>query len=139
MKDFLSKILALFLAILILFSSSFIAIDSHFCCGNLVDSSIFGKADVCKMDMISCGLEAKSTTRLKDNCCNSSIVYKHRALFKKNIPINVDLEQFNFVTVLYVTTTNLFLEPEFNINYYKDYKSPLITRDILVLVQRFLI
>ena len=65
MKKFLSKISALLLAILVLFSSSFTVIDSHYCCGKKIDSSIFGKADVCKMDMISCKLEKHVHFKIK--------------------------------------------------------------------------
>lgn len=135
----LSKILAISLAILVFFSSSYVVIDTHLCSGNVIDSSIFGKADVCEMDMISCRLENTSNTKIKDNCCNNTKNYKSAELFKKNNPIIVDTQQFNLVPNFYLqTAANLFIASELNINY-KDYKPPLITRDILVLVQRFLI
>ena len=141
MKDFLSKISAISLAILVFVSSSYVVIDSHFCCGNVVDSSILGRADICKMDMISCKLENTSTSRLKGNCCYNTKYYKSAELFKQNKTIVVDTQQFNFTPHFYLltTTNDLFIESEVNINYYKDYKPPLITKDILVLVQRFLI
>jgi hypothetical protein len=140
MKSYLSKIAVLFLAILVLLSSSFVVIDTHLCCGNIVDSSIFGKADMCKMDMVSCKLENNSTSKLKGSCCYNIKEYKSSELFKKNNPIIVDTQQFNFIPTLYLqTTTNLFIESEINKLYYKNYKPPLITRDLLVLVQCFLI
>ncbi len=139
MKGFLSKIAVFFLSILVLFSSSFAIVDTHFCCGDVIDSSIFGKADACEMAMASCRLENTSASREKENCCYNSTVYKSRDFFIKHSPINVDLQQFKFVPNFYLPTTNLFIESEVNISYYKDYKSPLMTKDILVLVQRFLI
>lgn len=141
MKRFLSKMAAFISAILILFSSSFTVIDSHYCCGKKIDSSIFGKADVCKMDMISCKLENTSTSRLKSSCCYNTKDYKSGELFKKHSPKYVDFQQNNFTPNFYLltTTNDLFIDSELNINSYKDYKPPLITRDILVLVQRFLI
>ena len=140
MKRFLSKMAAFILAILVLFSSSFVAIDSHFCCGNVVDSSIFGKAEVCAMDMVSCKLENTTTSIIKNSCCYNTKEFKSSELFNKNRPVIVDLQQFDFLPNFYITTTsNFFIEPEFSNNYFKDYSPPLITRDILVLVQRFLI
>jgi len=140
MKRFLSKMAAFFLAILVLFSSSFVAIDSHLCCGIVVDSSIFGKANVCKMDMVSCKLENTSMSILKNSCCYNNIDYKYSELFNKNIPVNVDLQKFNFTPNFnFTATSDLFIESEFSNNHFKDYLPPLITRDILVLVQRFLI
>ena len=136
----LSKILAISLAILVFISSSYVVIDTHLCCGNVIDSSIFGKADVCEMDMISCRSENISNTKVKGSCCYNIKEYKSSELFKKNNPIIVDTQQFNFIPTLYLqTTANLFIESEINKLYYKDYKPPIITKDILVLIQRFLI
>jgi hypothetical protein len=140
MKEFLSKIAALFLAVLVLVSSSFISVDTHYCCGKIVDSSIFGKADVCEMDMVSCKTENTTGTILKDNCCYNSTVHKLGQVFEKYNLINVNLKQFNFKPHFYFTTiSNLFIEPKINSNYFKDYSPPLVTKNILVLVQRFLI
>lgn len=140
MKGVLSKIVAFFLAFLVLLSSSFVTIETHYCCGNVVDLSIFGKADVCAMDMISCKLENTSATRLKNSCCYNSIVNKSSELFKKSKATSVDFQQFNFLPNLYSTTiSNFFIETNVRNIYFKDYSSPLITKDILVLVQRFLI
>ena len=122
MKDFLSKIAAFFFATLVLLSSSFVVIDSHVCCGNVVDSSIFGKSDVCEMVMISCKFDNTSTSKLEGSCCYNTKEYKSSELFKRHTPINIDLEQFNFTPHFYLltTTNDLFIESEVNINYYKD-------------------
>jgi hypothetical protein len=139
-KDFLSKISIFFLAVLVLLSSSFVAIDTHYCCGNLIDSSIFGKADLCAMVMASCKLENTSTSKINESCCYNTKEFKSSELFKKNNPIIVDTQQVNFIPSFYSTrTSSIFIETNVRNTYFKDYSPPLITRDILVLNQIFLI
>ena len=138
MKDFLSKIATLFLAVLVLISSSFITIDTHYCSGKKIDSSFFGKARLCEMDMVSCKNEVKSTTILKSNCCYDTRVTKLAKVFEKNDTVRVNLGQIDFTPILHLTPVySLFVETEIDNNYVKDYSSPLVTRDILILVQCF--
>jgi len=137
----LSKILAISLAILVFISSSYVVIDTHLCCGNVIDSSIFGKADVCEMDMISCRSENISNTKVKGSCCNNITVYKYGSFFTQSSFIDVDLhQQFNYTPHFYLAiASNLFVEPEVSNPNIKQYLPPLISRDILVLFQCFLI
>ena len=135
-----SQIITIFLAILTLFSSVFIAIDAHFCCGHIVDITLFGKADVCEMDMISCKDENTSILKIKGNCCHNSKVYKSVENFYGDDFVQVDLQQLDFTPNLYSSNvSDLFIESEIHHNYFSYYRPPLITKDILVLVQRFLI
>lgn len=136
-----SNILAISLAILVFFSSSYVVIDTHLCCGNVIDSSIFGKADVCEMDMISCRSENISNTKVKGNCCNNLKDYKYGNSFVQSSFINVDLQQqFNYTPHFYLAKASiLFIGTEVSNRYVKEYTPPLISRDILVLVQCFLI
>lgn len=138
MKDFLSKIAIVFLAVLVLVSSSFISIDTHYCSGKKVDSSFFGKAHLCKMDMVSCNKENTSVPIIKSTCCHDTNVSKPGKIFEKNNTISVNLEQNNFTpTLQFASISNLFAGFEIDNDHFKDYSPPLVTRDILILVQRF--
>jgi len=140
MKGFFIKISSLFLVFLTLSSTFIIVVDAHHCSGKIVDISFFGQADVCKMDMISCETENTSTSKILGSCCynSNSIVYAKD--FKKTDLTNVDFTQFNFIPSFnLVSTSDLFIELEISNVYYKEYEPPLITRDILILVQSFLI
>ena len=138
MKGFLPKIATLFFAVLVLVSSSFISIDSHFCNGTKVDSTFFGKADVCNMDMVSCNKEITSNTIITCNCCYNTRMSKFPQALKHNDVISLNLEQIdNTLIVYYVPVFNLIKKQEIDKNYFKNYSSPLVTRDILILVQCF--
>ena len=136
MKEYFSKILAISLAALVFIASSFVIVDTHFCCGKTVDISIFGKADVCDMDMLSCKFENTSTVLTKDSCCYNSREFKSGANFKAKNLISVNFQQFEFIPIFQYPTFNFSKVVAKNINF-KNYSPPLITRDILVMVQCF--
>ena len=139
MKDLILKFKALFFTFIVLFSSSFVLVEDHYCCGELIDFSLFGNADVCDMDMPTCELGDINKTVSEDTCCSSNKQFKMGGIFKFNPGSNQAFQQLVVVPMNYQYTTNLNVSLTSKQQNYKDYRPPLITRDILVIVQRFLI
>lgn len=130
----------LFFVFLTLSSTFMIAVDAHHCSGEIVDVSFFGQADVCKMDMVSCKTENTSTSKILSSCCFNSNFIVFAEQFKKTDLINVDFSQFKIIpSFCFATSSDLFLESEISSVYYKDYKPPLITKNIFIFTQTFLI
>jgi len=131
------KIRAIALTMLVLFSSSFVIVDEHYCCGKLIDSSIFGKAKVCEMDMPTCEAGNPDLAVLKDTCCSSNQQFKLGGIFKNSPVTKIDFQQLVVLSNinLYPQNTDVSLA---NIpSFYKNYSPPLITMDILVFIQCF--
>jgi len=138
LKKVLSKISAIFLAFLVLVSSSFVVIDEHYCCNNLESFSIFGRADVCDKGMPTCEIDYNSNSLSEKSCCSNNTKVIEGSTFKINPQIEIDLFQLDFIK----PTFNYELKNFFNFKektHFKNYLPPLITRDLLVLIQRFLI
>lgn len=136
------KIAAVFLSLLVLFSSLSFSIEKHFCEGE-TNISIFSEAkDLCEMESHNCHAE-----ELVSSCCNSSlektnccidssefiqgINIEHHAIHKQTIKY----QPVVFLTSLF-TTTNLILEKT-SIPRSFSYKPLLKSIDIGLLFQVF--
>jgi hypothetical protein len=137
LKDFKIKIKALFLAIIVLFSSSFIVIDSHYCCGVKTGTTLFGKAKDCGMLTKACILDPNKLSYSEDSCCENSVQFKQGSEFNNYSGINTTLQQVLFLPTFYTTVLSSYTSIHKIKNYYKDYVPPLLSKDILILVQNF--
>jgi len=125
------------MAILVLLSSSFVLIDQHFCEGKLLDSSFFGKAYVCNMHMASCSSEKDQSSVDPKSCCLNKTEIKFGSVFVKIPVLNI-----NYLEHFVIPNINLFKQKKSsNFIDHKsriiDYYVPLITRDVLILIQCF--
>jgi len=125
------------MAILVLFSSSFVLIDQHYCEGKLHDSSFFGKANVCDMHMASCSSEKDESSVDPKSCCSNKSEIKTGSVFIKIPVFNINNLEHSIVSNI-----NLFKQIKYsNFTNHKspiiDYYVPLITRDVLILIQCF--
>jgi hypothetical protein len=137
LKDFKIKIKALFLAIIVLLSSSFIVIDSHYCCGVKIGTTLFGKAKDCGMLTKACILDPSKLSYSEDSCCESSVQFKQGSEFNNNSRTNTTLQQEHFLPTFYTTVLSSYTSIHNTKIYYKDYVPPLLSKDILILVQNF--
>ncbi len=138
MKQLFRKILAIFMAFVVLFSTMSFTISEHFCGDLLVDSALFSKAE-------SCGMEMETATKdndcnsIKKDCCSDEI-----KTFEGQNNLKIDFSSLNFEQQVFVasfsyTYINLFEGSATNISPFKYYTPPLLVLDILVLDQVFLI
>ena len=146
------RFVALFLALLMLVTSMVFVIDMHFCRGHLQSLSFFGKAKTCQqmshsMRMKKCPHYKRKIERTgkcavneKDNCENKTLRFQFdqdQEILK--LDFNV-IKQFKQFIAAYLV---VFFLDKFSIKNdlpsFAHYKSPLISRDIYVLFQSFLL
>lgn len=140
MKSFFSKIVSFFLTALILFSTSSFTVDMHFCCNKLVDMSLIGKAKVCaeKVQKKDSPLKQCTTLQEKDCCSNESFVKTGNDTIKK-ANTKLEAETVIFLNTFFYVYVNLFEGLEKNIVPFKQYRPPLISKDIQTLYETYLI
>lgn len=136
-KNLSNKIKAVFLTIVLLLSSSFILIDSHYCCGVKMGTTLFGKAKDCGMLTKACTLDPTKLSFSEDSCCESSLQFKKGSEFNTLSRLNINFQQLNFTPTFYNTTFTFLKTHITNTINYKNYTPPLIPKDILILVQNF--
>ncbi|MAY21226.1 MAG: hypothetical protein CMC74_00405 [Flavobacteriaceae bacterium] len=140
MKSFFSKIISFFLAALILLSTSSFTVDMHFCCNKLVDMSLIGKAKVCAEKVQKKKEPTKQCTTLqeKDCCSNQSFVKTGDDTIKKT-NTQLEAETIIFLNTFFYVYVNLFEGLEKNIVPFKQYRPPLLSKDIQILHETYLI
>lgn len=135
MKIF-AKILNIFLALLLLLSTSGVTLHKHYCMGQLKNIAVFKEAKSCmdKMDMDENALACAMS------CCEDvEEEFKVTDLNKAAFGFNL-VPELHLVAVL----TYLFIDLDLfssvkRHSSYLNYKPPLIDPDITVLIQSFLL
>lgn len=140
MKIFFTKILSFFLAVLILLSTSSFTVDMHFCCKQLVDIAVWNKAKTCteKVQKKDSPLKQCTTLQEKDCCSNQTVVKTGDDTIKK-AQTQLEYKNIIFLNTFYYTYLNLFEGLEENIVPFKQYRPPLISKDIQTLYETYLI
>lgn len=141
MKQLIKKIGAVFMTLVMLFSTMSFTISNHYCGDILVDSALFSEAASCGMDGMEIQKPAytKDHSFHKDNCCHNEIkqIEGQREIITQ--VLNLDFEQQIFLASFVYTYINLFEGLDTNIVPFKEYSPPIIDKDINVLYQTFLI
>lgn len=125
------------MTILVLFSSSFVLIDKHYCQGELKHYSLFGKADDCEMDVPVCDMGNHNNSITKTSCCINLSNFKlggifdknHKTIFKQQTSVLVSIDNFKSAALL-VSQFKRW-------SYFKNNSPPLIFKDILIFIQCF--
>tara|TARA_B100001057_G_C22812878_1_gene936165 strand:- start:764 stop:1186 length:423 start_codon:yes stop_codon:yes gene_type:complete len=139
-KSFFSKIISFFLAVLILFSTSSFTVDMHFCCNKLVDMSLIGKAKVCAEKVQKKKEPTKQCTTLQEkDCCSNQSFVKTGDDTIKNANTQLEAESIIFLNTFFYVYVNLFEGLEKNIVPFKQYRPPLLSKDIQILHETYLI
>jgi len=136
MKHFLHQISSVLMAIVVLFSTMSFTLSEHYCGGDLVDSSLFTKVDVCSMDLQKSSSENDSCDN-NNNCCKDIIKHiEGQSDLKINFS-SLNLEQQQFVASFAYTYMNLFEGIDKNNIPVNNYSSPLVDKDITVFYRVF--
>ncbi len=112
----------------------------HFCCNKLVDMSLIGKAKVCAEKVQKKKEPTKQCTTLqeKDCCSNQSFVKTGDDTIKK-ANTKLEAETIIFLNTFFYVYVNLFEGLEKNIVPFKQYRPPLLSKDIQILHETYLI
>jgi len=140
MKSYFTKILSFVLAVSILFTTSSFTVDMHYCSNKLVDMSILGKAKVCmdKVQKKDSPIEQCSSIQEKDCCSNQTFLKKgDDTIIKVNNEFQI--ETITFINSFFYNYLNLFKGLEKNIVPLKHYRQPLLSKNIQILNETFLI
>ena len=126
------------MSFVVLFSTMSFTIDMHYCGDTLVETAIFHKAKGCGMEMDATSNNSECSI-VKKNCCKEEqIVVKGQ----KELKISFDKLTFDqqvFVSCFAYSYINLFNGLDKKVIPFEVYVPPLISKDIHVLDQVFLI
>lgn len=138
MKQLFTKISAIVLAFVVLFSTMSFTFSEHYCGDLLVDSALFSKAESCGMEMESAVADSDCNSIKKDCCSDEIKTFEGQSDLKINF-LSLNFEQQVFVASFTYAYINLFEGLDINIIPFEYYTPPLLVTNILVLDQVFLI
>lgn len=137
MKKILHKILSLLMAFVVLFSTMSFTIDMHYCGDSLVETAIFQKVKGCGMEMQNPSTQGCSIT--KKNCCTNKHLTQNG---QDELQLSLDkisLEQQLFISTFVYSYIGLLEGFDEDVTIYKEYKPPLVTRQIYKVDETYLI
>ncbi|WP_435264141.1 HYC_CC_PP family protein [Tenacibaculum sp. nBUS_03] len=138
MKSVLHKISSLFLALLLVFSTTSFTVEKHFCGDFLIDVSFLGNADSCKGETKkNCDGQA---VVVKKKCCKDELAHiKGQDDIKKTTDEKITFQQQKFILAFNISFKLLFGSLEKQFIPHKNYSPPKIIQDIQVLNEVFII
>lgn len=137
MKQISHKIISFTMALAVLCSTMSFAFDMHYCGDTLVETAIFHNAKGCGMEMQSPSTEG--CTILKENCCNDKqIVVDGQDELQLHVD-KISFEQQIFIASFVYTYINLFEGLDKKVSSFKEYRSPIIIKDIFMIDETYLI
>lgn len=133
MKNFLLRISAIFMSVVVLFSTLSFTVEQHFCGDFLVDTSFVGQAEKCDMN-------PGTSSKEKNNCCKDEVhqIDGQDELQKQN-PVVLTAKQQKVIVAFSYAYYKFFSDFTLKKNDYHNFSPPDLERDILVLHQTFLI
>ena len=137
MKRFLTKILSVTLAFVVVFATSSFTVDMHFCCNKLVDMAILSKAKPCK-DKVS-DKPSKECSLGQKNCCSNDSFVKKADDSAKKAQFDLSTDNIVFLQTFFYTYANPFEGGELKAVPFTIYDPPFLEKDILVLHETFLL
>ncbi|MCE2611719.1 hypothetical protein LVD13_01965 [Flavobacteriaceae bacterium D16] len=138
MKAVLHKFGALFMALVVLFSTLSFTVDMHYCGHTLIDFSL-DEADNCLMKSIMPENSNGCSSMQKMNCCSDVEI-----TFEGQDELKISFDQLSLNHQVFLTAiTNTFLDllqpVEENKIPFDGYPPPILVQDIQVLYETFLI
>ena len=136
MRQIMTQIASFFMAVLVLFSTFSFTVEQHFCGDLLVDTSFYGKAQSCGMEIQE---DADDCNDMGIMCCSEELLTIEG---QDELKISLDqlkFEQHQILVAFVFSYLDLFEDLPNNNNFLEDYPPPLLIRDFQVLHQTFLI
>ena len=121
-----------------LFSTFSFTVEKHLCGGEIADYSFVGNLERCEMPK-SNHSNSKETSQNKIPCCQDIVETIESSNDVITVVKELNVEQIQFVAAFVYSYINLFEGMEQHSIPFKDYSPPLITKNISVLYNTFLI
>ena len=137
MKKTFYKISSFLMALLVMLSTVSFTIESHYCGDFLVDTSYFGSAESCGMDLAQTN-SSKEDTLGKYCCNNEQITLNGQSELSVSFD-NLTNDQQVFVASFVYAYINLFEDLENKASSFLQYPQPLIVKTIYKLDETYLI
>ena len=138
MKEFLHRIFSCCMALHLLLSTTSWKVEKHYCMGRLMDFSLFSQVDDCGMDM-DFGDNQDSVEQSEDSCCSDeTISMQGQDDLLKGFD-QISTPQKVFLTAFIYSYISLLTEGETQNRPFDLYPPPLLTKDIHLVNEVFLI
>lgn len=136
MKEKISKIVSVFLAFVVLLSTTSFTVDMHYCGDFLVDTGVFSKAETCGMEEEK--PSSNETSEFKKSCCSNEQIFidGQEELRVNSVDITIEKQQL-FATAFLATYINLFEVSDKYLIPYKEYSPPKLIENTRILNQVF--
>ncbi len=134
MKQKSFQILAVLMAVVVMFSTMSFRVNMHYCGKQLVDYSLTTTAKSCGMDVENGDCETGITQK---SCCSDKSLSSKGHDDLKPAFHSVDLDQHLFITSFFYTYELLFEPQEADPNAFLAYSPPPLIRDVQALDQVF--
>ena len=138
MNPLSNKILAIFMVVVVLFSTTSFAITKHFCGDSLVDTAVFSKAKTCGMEKNS-SIKFEDCSIVKKDCCSNQQILIEGQDELQFQASTLSFGQQVFITSFIYTYINLFEGFDKEINSFREYKPPLVVKQIFKIDETYLI
>lgn len=126
------------MAMVVMFSTMSFSINKHYCMDHLVDVSLILPAENCGMDMIITDTTDSEELTATPCCSDEHIAVEGQDEISTTSAVSIDIDKV-FATA-FVYSYVLLFEPEIQDQpEFKAYQPPLITRDLPVLFETYLI
>jgi hypothetical protein len=139
MKQHIHKLMATFMACVVIFTTMSFTVDMHFCGDTLVDFSFVQSVKTCGMEKLQPKAACENPMLSSKPCCSDEQVVKQA---QEDLKISFDafsLDQQYFIVAFTHSFNNLFEETATEEVSFNDYPPPFIERDVQVLHQTYLI
>lgn len=134
------KIAAIFMAMVVLFSTMSFSVGMHYCGDMLVDTALFAKANSCGMQMDQPNENVpKDCSTVKKDCCNDIEIAINGQHDLQPTQAQINFNQQLFVASFVIAYSNLFTSPTNTLVSYVAYSPPLVVKDIQKLDETYLI
>lgn len=137
MKQVFHKTMSFLMAFVVLFSTMSFTVNMHYCGDTLVETVVFKKVKGCGMDMQNPSTDGCSITK-KDCCDDKQLVVDGQDELQLSFD-KLTFEQQQFISSFIYTYIDLFEEYDEDINSFREYKPPLVVRQIYKLDETYLI
>ncbi|PHR69777.1 MAG: hypothetical protein COA67_09745 [Lutibacter sp.] len=138
MKQVFHKISSFLMAITVLFSTFSFTVDKHYCGDTLVDTSVFGKAQNCGMEMEQSTFNSDCSVAKKDCCTEKQEVIQGQDELKISFD-TLSFEQQTFIVSYLYSYVSLFEVLGDNTTSYRDYAVPFVVKELYKLDETYLI
>ena len=138
MKVVFQKIMALFMSMVVLFSTMSFTINMHYCGDTLVEIAFFHKAKGCGMEIQKPTTNSGCSVEKKGCCTEKQIKIKGQDELNTSFD-SLTFQQQQFLATFAYTYINLFEGYKANKTGFSEYPPPFIVKNIYKLDETYLI